>query len=420
MTNTDTGAQSTAPLLEIIQKLQFTDRPQAEKLLQEFIAATFPTLEIVALELRPLATSLNSFNGFLTLADQSRLFFKTHVEQDNQIGEYYNARLLADAGYPVIQPLYSSTHSGQQLLIYPVITDPPVFDVARTLETQPALDEALFAALTEAQNKSDDELYNLYLASLAPQNAINAAEAPVHQLFYHRLTGGRLDRFYGAETSVNLPHGEYSFEAIRQQKWAINGAVFAETLDDLIQQAITLLQPEQAGISIVGHGDAHNGNVFFNAEARQMTYFDPAFAGRHHPLLDLTKPLFHNVFAMWMYFPESEREKLKITIQVDGDRWIVEHNYRLNPARQMFLQSKVQRVLIPILQQMKNAGTLIENWRPYLKAALFCCPFLTLDLKRFPPEIALLGLTMAVQMGAESQQQRSVIDTVLDEMERQL
>jgi hypothetical protein len=54
---------------------------------------------------------------------------------------------------------------------------------------------------------------------------------------------------------------------------------------------------------------------------------------------------------------------------------------------------------------------------------LFCCPFLTLNLadeERFPPEIALLGLAMAVEMGAESAGERSLIDRTLDEVEAAL
>lgn len=409
---------SNATTLEQIQKLQFSDRAGAEKLVMAFVQATFPQLEVAQVELRPLAVSLNSFNGFLTLKDGNHLFFKTHVEQDNIISEYYNATMLAETGYPVIQPLYSSTQSGQQLLIYEVVTDPSVFDVARGLETTSPSDETT-ATLTAAQHQADDHLYQLYVNSLAPQTPEQAAKAPVHQLFYHRLTGGRLERFYGADTKITLPHGEFALADVRQVHWVINGRDYHQTLDEIISQAITYLNPERPlGVSIIGHGDAHNGNVFFSEKHRKLTYFDPAFAGRHHPLLDLTKPLFHNVFAMWMYFPEQEREKLEIHIETNGSMWKVTHNYTLNPLREMFLQSKVQRVLLPILKHLQQNGLSLADWRVLLKSALFCCPFLTLDLKRFPPEIALLGLTMAVEMGAESPaDHRSRIDTALDEVE---
>ncbi len=100
--------------------------------------------------------------------------------------------------------------------------------------------------------------------------------------------------------------------------------------------------------------------------------------------------------------------------------WRVEHDYALHPVREMFLRSKVERVLIPILRELKRRGWLRTDWRAYLKAALLCCPLLTMNLTdggKFPPEISLLGLAMAVEMGAESAAQRSLIDRTLDEVE---
>lgn len=183
------------------------------------------------------------------------------------------------------------------------------------------------------------------------------------------------------------------------------------------------MHPEQAGPSIIGHGDAHNGNVFLVGDdtQRSLLYFDPAFAGRHHPLLDLTKPLFHNVFAMWMYYPVIKWASLSIELDRSAPRWKVRHNYSLPSHRHMFLQSKVQRVLIPALKRLKQTDALRDDWRAYLKAALMCCPLLTMNLTdetRFPPEITLLGFSMVVEMGSESSGKRSLIDEVLNQVEQ--
>ncbi len=401
-------------MLQRIQALQFSDKAAAEALLLDFLRANYP-FDVVSVELRPLAVSLNSFNGFMTLADGKRLFFKTHIESDGVIDEYYHAALLAEAGYPVLQPIYSSTESGRQLLVYEVISDPSVFDLAWQIETGSS---DLLPELTRAQNQADDLLLQLYLKSLEWQSAEDAGRAPIHQLFYHRLTGGRLARFY-EDTQIALPGGTAPIEAARRLKWSINGQEYEQTLDQLIEQAILLLQPAQPGASIIGHGDAHNGNVFYRGENVPLMYFDPAFAGRHSPLLDLTKPLFHNVFAMWMYFPSEKAAQTHITLKREGEIARVEHNYALPSVRQTFLRSKVERTLIPILIELKRRNWLCEDWRAYLKAALFCCPFLTMNLTdsgKFPPEISLLGLTMAIEMGGESRGARSLIDQMLDEI----
>lgn len=402
-------------ILQQIRDLQFTDKSGAEALLLSFIRDNFP-LDVVSLELTPLAVSLNSFNGFMTLADGQRRFFKTHTETDTVIDEYYNAEMLSNLGYPVIQPIFKSTEPGKQLLVYEVIQDKSVFDVAWLIETE---DTSNLSALTIAQNRADDDLLRLYRESLTTQSAENAAKSPVHQLFYHRLTGGRLDRFYGDGTSVNLPDTTHSMNEVRQASWIINGQEYSETLEDIIQRAIKLLNPAQADVAIIGHGDAHNGNVFFQKDKNppDLLYFDPAFAGTHHPLLDLTKPLFHNVFAMWMYYPQEKRNSTTISLKIQDNTWHVDYDYHLPEVRHMFLRSKVERTLIPILQDLKTSNQLREDWRSYLKAALFCCPFLTMNLTdndKFPPEISLLGLAMSVEMGSESQGTRSLIDSILD------
>lgn len=415
-------------LLQKIQQLQFEDKGKAESLLLSFVRELFP-LAISGLELRPQAISLNSFNGFLTLADGKRLFFKTHTEEDNVVGEFYNAQLLAEAGYPIIQPIHSSTQAGQQLLIYEVIESPSVFDVAWQLETD-ALDdpEARLVDLTNAQNEADKQLFAYYQETLETQNAVDASKSPIHQLFYHRLTGGRLKRFYGAfkpdvsDKEIVLPGESHKMSEIGQVRWVINGSEYRQTLNDLIEESIHLLNPSQVEPSIIGHGDAHNGNVFFQDD-KTLLYFDPAFAGRHHPLLDLVKPLFHNVFAMWMYYPTIKSEETDITLVKNDDNWHVTHNYHLYSSRLMFLRSKITHTLIPIVQELKERELLRDDWRRYIKCGLFCCPFLTMNLadsQKFPPEIALLGLSMSIQMGAESYGERSLIDSTLDEVEASL
>ncbi len=398
-------------LLLRIQQLQFKSRGEAEALLLDFIQQTFPQLEVEHVQLRPLATSLNSFNGFLRTADGTRLFFKTHTEQDNAISEYYNAEMLEQAGYPVVKPLYSSTNAGQQLLIYPLIESPAVFDLARAVETGQTSAVSL-EALTAAQNASDRKLTDIYAHTLEWQEAEQAAKAPVHQLFYHRLMGGRLDRFYSDSQAFPLPQYDVSWSELKRKHWVINGISYHTALAVLIDEAITLLRPDQAGPSVIGHGDAHNGNVFY--EGPSLRYFDPAFAGRHHPLLDVVKPIFHNVFAMWMYFREQEREKLSITLEMQGDVWHVTHDYRLNPVRQMFLNSKFKLTVAPLLRLLHANGWLDPHWRRQAKLALMCCPLLTMNLTTFPPEIALLGLSFCVEMGAESDGTRSIIDMMLD------
>lgn len=427
MTDNTHSFEANAFVLQTIQQRQFSDRADAEAMLLQFLRESLH-LPAARVELRPLAVSLNSFNGFLTMEDGRRLFFKTHTESDTVIQEYYQAEMLAEAGYPVIQPIYRSAEVGKQLLIYEVIEHPSVFDVAWQLEANhlPVPD-----ALAQAQHAADDQLFQLYQRTLqlsTPQQAVE--NAPIHQLFLHRLVGGRLDRFYGADVQIELPTlGRVTMADVRRAHWQINGQHYDVSLDDLIERAARLLAPA-AGATIIGHGDAHNGNVFLvqnEAEAPHLLYFDPAFAGRHSPLLDLVKPLFHNVFAMWMYYPHEKAASTQVELTQQNGVYIVQHDYTLHSVRDLFLTSKVERVLIPVLRELKAKNALPNDWRSFMKAALFCCPFLTMNLAdpaKFPPAISLLGLAMSVEMGAEANtgesSTQSRIDQVLDAVARAL
>lgn len=402
--------------LEQIQRLQFTDRPAAEAMLLDFVREVFPALHSTAVELRPVATSLNSFNGFLTLADKRQLFFKTHVEPDSVVDEYYNSSLLANAGYPIISPLYASTEYGKQFLIYKRIDSPSVFDVAREVER--GASEKL-PALTAAQNHADEELFNIYLSTLDWQSAEEAAQAPVHQLFYHRL-GERFQQYYAGNSFMLPGKGALDWEELFSRSWVINGVNFLRTPAEMIERARSILSPDREGWSIIGHGDAHNGNVFDTPKG--FVYFDPAFAGQHSPLLDLAKPLFHNVFATWMYHPQEVAAKLAIKWVDDGKEIHVEHNYQPSAVRRMFFESKIQRVVKPLILEMsRQRPDMIHEWRSYLKAALMCCPLLTMNLadrERFPAEIGLLGLCFALEMGNESVgPKRSLIDRYLNKVD---
>jgi hypothetical protein len=223
----------------------------------------------------------------------------------------------------------------------------------------------------------------------------------VFQLFYHRLTGGRFDQFYRGQT---VPWFEVPWEELAAMPWVINGRRFEKPLATLVDDAIRLLNPAQDGPVVVGHGDAHNGNVFYRGPNVDLLYFDPAFAGRHHPLVDLTKPLYHNTLAQWMYFPEEKGRQLRLEAQIDNGVVYVEHDYHLNSLRRGILDSKVQLVLDPIVRHLDALGWLRPDYREYLRAAVFCCPLLTMNLcdrAKFPANVSVLGLSHAVQFGNE-------------------
>lgn len=404
-------------LLEELQRLQFTDREYVNQRMVELLGEIVP-YTVTRVQVRPLAVSLNSINGFFDTDDGRTLFFKTHVETDAVVSEYYNSQVMSDAGYPVIRPIFQATEHGKQVMIYEVVESPTMFDVLREFEA-PSGDVKLQHAADDViacQEDADRLLFDLHKRSLKPLTDEENAASPVHQLFYHRLTGGRFDSFYAGQT-INLPGVDIPYDELQHLKWTINGVRYQHTLAELVEKSIRLLHPKQATPSVVGHGDAHNGNVFYDPP--ELVYFDPAFAGSHDPFLDLTKPLFHNVFAMWMYFPNDYDKIVQSDVSISGDEIHVKHNYGISPVRPRVLNSKLEYSLLPIVEHLRERGQLRDDWEDYLRCSLLCCPLLTMNLRsreKFTANIATVGFSFVLQVGSQPEGESPDVASQLREL----
>lgn len=383
-------------MLTTIQRLQFEDVSAANRLLQQFFNEHLP-VPVAQVNLRPLAVSLNSINGLLRLADGKEYFFKAHVEPSAAEREYYNSDLLERAGYPILKPvLRTSGTLTEHVLLYDIVTLPTLFEAMRTADTgAPGADKDL---LREVHARLDDQLYRIYTRTLHTAESAEHARSPVHQLFYERLAGGRLNAFY-SQAQVPLPGLTLGFKDLCGLKWVVNGVSYPDSLGAIIDRALATLNPSRMeDPAIVGHGDAHNGNLFLDEQRRAITYFDPAFAGVHSPFLDLPKPLYHNTFGQWLYFPSEVAAALNLSVRLDGGVLHVDHDYRIPDLRLEAFRSKVNRVLKPLLENLSPSGA----WLDVFRSALACCPLLTMNLcdtARFPDAVRTLGFCHVVQFG---------------------
>ncbi len=389
--------------LATIQQMQFTEREKAERLLQRWFARHM-NLKAESVTLTPKAVSLNSFNGFYH-SDGEEYFFKTHIEEQGILEEYYHAELLQQAGYNIVRPIRTIHANGQQMVIYPVVRWPVMFDLMRAVETGDAKD-GTFDMLVAAEKQECARLLDIYRSTFTPNTAEEHAHAPIHQLFWHRLTGERYKNFYEGKVVLFPKHNlaqenTIPFNELRRYYWIINGVPQQRTLGELIERAKVVLNPARAALTIIGHGDAHFGNVFLENQKRFL-YFDPAFAGRHSPLMDVIKPLFHNVFATWMYFPDDIAQSLQLTVSRSDKSIAIEHNYRLTLVRKAILQTKVDHLLRPLIAELRALDALPADWKEIVQLAMLCCALLTINLldgERMPPTVTWLGLLLAVQTG---------------------
>ncbi len=422
-------------LLEI-QKLQFSEKQRAELELLRFLQENEDT-EITKVELTPRPESLNSINGFITYSNNERVFFKTHVEENEQVSEYYNAKSLAEAGYPVVSAKQIQHRPGKQIALYEILTYPTLFDKLKESEdiilknsqgNESGAGSNSNSHPSSENNKSnktetyldgqielEKQVFSIYEKSLELTAQSKQSSAPINQLFAHRLRAdGRLGLFYKSK-AITLKERSINFEQLADCTWTINGVSYEDTLAKIIERSVQLLTPENAPeemtATVVGHGDAHNGNIFLVGQNHELKMFDPAFAGRHNALLDLTKPLFHNIFARWMYFPEQVAGEITLNAEIENKRITIEHDFCPSSLRLQHLSAKKAHLLQPTIGLLKSKNLLPANWKEYLHCSLFCCPFLTVNLfadyvpngtlaERYPQSIKWLGLALAIALGS--------------------
>lgn len=370
-----------------LTKLVKVDKIAAEAGVLEFVRQTFPDLSIQAVQINQSAVSLNSVNGLLKSADQE-YFFKFHAEENEQltVNEYYNTQELVKVGLPVVEPLFQSTTPGSQLLIYPKITAPTGFE----LFDQP---DQFFPA----ERQLLQQVQQVYLSTLEQTPSEQLNKAPIYQLFYHRLVGEqpRVDLFYTSNPF---------FQSLANKTWIINGKTYDSSFNQIIAEAKRLLDPLHytAQPTVIGHGDDHNGNKFYIDG--QFKFFDPAFAGRQPALLSFVKATAHNTFVHpdWLYTPERLMENgLELNWEIRNDQVVVNHNWEMTADRKQEVQLQEELIWKPLIAELRQRGWLPDDWKAYLQAALFCCPFLVynlLDPKRYNTTTSILALSKCIEL----------------------
>jgi hypothetical protein len=391
------------------------DVAAAEAVVAALIAEEFGR-KVSGLSINRDAYSLNSLNGFVE-TDAGSFFFKFHQEEgeDRMSGEYYRARILAEAGLPVDLPVETSTRPGRQILLYRLRRDRRLAEVARDLDEE--RDVAKLAPVIAAQEALDRAVAEVYRKTLHPITAEQAQAEPIHRLFHERLRdfdrpgviGGRFASFY-RDQDFALPGMTLNWRALRDLRISFNGVVYRESLGALFDAAFTGLEPRNfAGLGVTAHGDAHNANVWVETDQRlpHLTMFDPAFAGSHVPaLLAEVKATFHNIFAhpYWLYEPQVAVTRFQAKVGRRGDVLAIETDWALSPLRMAFLERKAELLWRPLLAEMQARGQLPADWRRQLKLALFCCPTLVMNLRAgagaHNPTSSALGLGIAVMMGS--------------------
>jgi len=346
-------------------------------------------------------------------------------------------------------------------LIYEFVDQPTFYDAfgdidEKFLETG-KYDEKQKNKLLEAEKEFCEISLEIAKKTLHFSDKKTVSEEDEWQLFYKRLVSDdlenkpRVDLFYTGknvkipENSKNTEISEINFDELKQYSWVINGKKYSENLDEIIESAKKIVNPnaQEQWATITAHGDDHNGNKFyFEGESPSLKFFDPAFAGENIPaLLSFVKTTFHDTLAHPFYFyePEKVEEKAEIYVEIDTENRVVSINHKFTleesaPFRVELLEIKKEKLWKPLIQEMKSKKFFPENSekdnfkneKEFIKKALFCCPFLCLNLidsNKFSPKTSLFALSKAVELGTSFEEnseisEKNMIDKFLDDIFR--
>lgn len=368
--------------------------------------------------------SLNSVSGRVRLGDGPERFFKFHAEEgeDEHVGEYYRATLLADVGLPVDVPLAVRNAPGTQMALYAVREDPRMVDLCLDLErSQGASTAVLSDDLVRARRRLDATVGTVAVNTLRPPRP-SSAGAAIHQLFAHRLINS--DGSLGG-TRFGAWYADHpTWQRVANKCWQIGDAEYRLPLSEAVVEAGRLLAPAvlASGPVVTAHGDDHHGNVWCRRDADgdpYLTLFDPAFAGDDLPaLLALVKPTYHNALAhpYWLYHP-AEVPASRVE---EDDHWVrLPDALPISPLRQAVLDSIVDQAWAPLLRAMDAAGLLPGTWRRTVRLAMMLCPLLVTDLlaPSRNPTVQLIGLAHAAAVATEPTAGCDPITIALDRLE---
>ncbi|MEI8058077.1 MAG: hypothetical protein WCI29_11780 [Actinomycetes bacterium] len=383
---------------------------------------------VVSIDFTSDEYSLNSVSGRVRYADGDMHFFKFHVEEgeEGNVGEYYRAQVLADAGLPVEVPVAVSPVPGEQFVLYEVRTEPRMVDVCLDLERAAGPQALLPDDLHAAREVLDQRIGDVLVRTVRSPVGAEAVDSSLHQLFHHRLTTPAGEFPGGRYASWYLP--DSTWNDLSARLWKVNGVTYGSTLLELVESAQVNMDPRGFAQQAVAtaHGDDHHGNVWVikGDEGTELRLFDPAFAGSGVPaLLALIKPTFHNVFAHpnWLYHP-GEIDLGSIEVDQVAALVSLTDAIELSPLRRQVLDSIVSHAWIPLLSQLKSAGQLPPNWRQIVRSGLFLCPFLVTNLVSpdRPELVRILGLGHAVTMGSEPSSGTDPLTEALDLLQREI
>ena len=204
----------------------------------------------------------------------------------------------------------------------------------------------------------------------------------VNQLFYGRLFGERYQLFFARD------HNNLS--SYFNHRLIVNGKKFQFTIGEtlkMIQEKYTP-QADREVMAIMGHGDAHHGNIILNSK---IWFIDNEYADFMPPFMELAKPYYNDFIGrLFFHHPKILNQYFQIDHFEEKNNQLV---FKISYPQKMINSLAITQVKLQMRNKFVNNKT--DDFLS-LNDYLVLCHTLTRDPNAYPTESRLLFLVFIV------------------------
>lgn len=177
---------------------------------------------------------------------------------------------------------------GYEWILYDYIEGPLMSEVFSDIRNQKQFNS--FIAL---ERRKELKLVGLYSKQTGLLDYNRYIKSRANKLFFYRFTGQRYREFYKTEKS--------NISNLFNRKIILNGQTLPLTVEQIIYNLLKKYTNHDDTLrveSILGHGDAHHGNIIIN---KKIWFIDNEYADVTTPLMEIAKP-YYNDFLGGIFF----------------------------------------------------------------------------------------------------------------------
>lgn len=211
----------------------------------------------------------------------------------------------------------------------------------------------------------------------------NYLSSKTNSLFYKRINGERFDLFY--KDSPN------NISKYFDKKIILNGTPFEQSINDIftqIKKKYKSLNKDKSLPGILGHGDAHHGNIIVNGK---IYFIDNEYAGYMPAFMELAKPYYNDLLGTLLFhYNDMLNNYFSIDSLHDNDTQL---NIKISTPQKIKL-----RLLATETKLASRKNTINPQTQDFLSLSdyLIMCHTLTRDPNNYSDEAKYIYLVLTL------------------------